>query len=133
VEVLVAFDRPRPEAVAPQVAFPLVPAVERLGIHAVEAVAAVGELVAQGFHDEVVVVRHKAEGVDEPIVALDDVREEAQKETAVVVAAKDRRPVDPTRADVERAVREDVPWQAACHAPTVRAVEASPSPDEAGL
>src|SRR5436309_2903665 len=114
-------------------AFPLVPAVERLGIDAVEAVAAVGELVAQGFDDEVVVVRHQAEGVNEPVVTLHHVCEEAQEEPAVVVAAKNRRPVDPTRADVEDAVGEDVARQGACHASTVRSVEASSYPDETCL
>src|SRR5437764_4383058 len=111
-------------------AFPLVPTVERLRIDAVEAVAAVGELVAQGFDDEVVVVCHQAEGVDEPVVALHHVCEEPQEEPAVVVAAENRGPVDPTRADVERAVWEDLSRQSACHASTVRSVEASSYPDE---
>src|SRR5436190_6825169 len=104
-------------------AFPLVPAVEPLGIDAVEAVAAVGELVAQGFDDEVVVVRHQAEGVNEPVVALHHVCEEPQEEPAVVVAAENRRPVDPTRADVERAVGEDLSRQSATHVVTVRATK----------
>src|SRR5207247_11425241 len=88
LELLVAFDRARPEAVSPQMALPLVPTVERLGIDAVEAVAAVGELVAQSVDDQVVVVRYQAEGVDEPSVALHHVCEEQEEEAAVVVAAE---------------------------------------------
>src|SRR5436190_10928669 len=114
-------------------ALPRVPAVERLGIDAVEAVAAIGELVAKGFDDEVVMVRHQAEGVDEPVVALHHVCEEPQEEATVVVTAKDRCSVDPTGADVEDAVGEDVARQVAGHASTVRAVEASSSPDETCL
>src|SRR5207248_969032 len=114
-------------------AFPPVPAVERLGIDGGEAVAAVGELVAQGFDDEVVVVRHQAEDVDEPVVALHHVCDEVKEVSAVVVGAENRRAVDPARADVEGAVGEHVARRTTCHAPTVRAVEAPPSPDETCL
>lgn len=83
-EVVLVFHDPGCEAVAEQMAPPLVAAVERLGVGAVEPLEAVREAPELGLDDQVVVVRHQAEGEHAPVVTLDLAREEAE-ETAVVV------------------------------------------------
>jgi hypothetical protein len=83
-------------------------AVELLGVDAVEAMHAVRELLAERLDDEVVVVRHQTESVDEPVVPARDGAEEAEKEAAVVVVEVDGRLRDAARDDVVNAVGEDV-------------------------
>jgi hypothetical protein len=69
--VAVVLYDPGGEALAEQMAPALVAAVEGLGVDAVEAAHAVGEAPELGLDDQVVVVRHQAEAVDAPVVALD--------------------------------------------------------------
>jgi hypothetical protein len=83
-EMVLVFHDPGCEAVAEEVAPPLVAAVKRLGVGAVEPLEAVREAPELGLDDQVVVVRHQAEGVHAPVVTLDLARQQA-KETAVVV------------------------------------------------
>jgi len=83
-EVVVVFHDPGGEAVAEEVAPPLVAAVERLGVRAVEPLKAVREAPELGLDHQVVVVRHQAECVHAPVVTIDLARQEAE-ETAVVV------------------------------------------------
>jgi hypothetical protein len=82
--VVGVFHDPGGEAVAEEVAPPLVAAVERLGVGAVEPLEAVREAPELSLDDQMVVVRHQAEGVHAPVVTLDLARQEAE-ETAVVV------------------------------------------------
>jgi len=81
--VVVVLDDPAGEALAEEVAPALVAAVERLRVDAVEAVHAVGEAPELGLDDQVVVVRHQAEGVDAPVVPLDGLSEQAEEEAVL--------------------------------------------------
>ena len=74
--MVIVFDNPGRETLAEEVAPALVAAVEGLRVDAVEAAHAVGETPELGFDDQVVVVRHQAEGVDPPVVPLDGLGEE---------------------------------------------------------
>jgi hypothetical protein len=82
--VVVVLHDPAGEALAEEVAPALVTAVEGLRIGAVEAVHAVGEAPQLGLDDEVVVVRHQAEGVDAPVVPLDGLSEQGEEEAVFV-------------------------------------------------
>ena len=64
LEVLVVAHLPEREAVSPEMAGARVLRVEVLGVEAVDAVQRARERVAGALDDEVVVVRHQAEGVD---------------------------------------------------------------------
>jgi hypothetical protein len=83
-EVVVVLDDPGGEARAEEVAPALVAAVEGLRVDAVEAAHAVGEAPELGLDDQVVVVRHQAEGVDAPVVALDGLGEQGEEEAVFV-------------------------------------------------
>src|SRR5947208_8599502 len=78
----------------------------------------IGELVSERLDDDVIVIRHQAEDVDKPVVPHNDVCEEREKETAVVVGSEDRRSLDAARSDMVGAVGEDVARKAA-HSDTV--------------
>src|SRR5205085_6398906 len=93
------------EALAEQVAPALVTAVERLRVDAVQALHSGGEVLELRLNDEVVVVRHQAEDVDSPVVAVDDGREQAQEEAALIVVQEDRRARYSPRCDVVDPVR----------------------------
>jgi len=82
--VVLVFDDPGREALAEEVTPAFVAAIERLRVDAVEAAHAVGEAPELGFHDQVVVVRHQAEGVDAPVVPLDGLRKEGEEEAVFV-------------------------------------------------
>jgi hypothetical protein len=69
--VFVVAHLPQSEAVAPEVAAARVLRVEGLCVDAVDAVECSREVVAQALDDEVVVVRHQAEGVDVQPKAVD--------------------------------------------------------------
>ena len=107
-EVAVAFDDPGGEAIAEEVSPAFVAAVERLGVGAVEALEAVGEAPELSLDDEVVVVRHQAEGVDAPVVPLHLAREDPQEEPVVVRVAEGGRARDASRGDVVDAVRREL-------------------------
>ena len=99
-EVVFVLDEPGREALAEQVAPALVAAVERLRVDAVQALHSGGEVLELRLDDEVVVVRHQAEDVDSPVVAVDDGREQAQEEAALIVVQEDRRARYSPRCDV---------------------------------
>jgi hypothetical protein len=103
--VVLVFDGERREAFAEQVAPALVAAVERLGVDAVQALHAGREPFEIGLDDQVVVVRHQAEGVDPPLVALDHLGEEAEEEAVLVVVLEDSVARHATRRDVVDAGR----------------------------
>jgi hypothetical protein len=132
-EMFFGFDECQPVAARKEISAPIVPFVERLTVEAVEPLQAPRQRRVRNANDEVVVIRHQAEDVDEPLVALHHVCEELREEAAVVVGAENRHSVDPARAHVKGAVGVDIARRAACHAFTVRSVEASPSPDETCL
>src|SRR4029077_14488696 len=83
----------------------------------VQSVEPVGKIVPESFDDQVVVVGHEAEHVDNPVVPFDYVREQAKEEPAVVVVAKDRCPIDSTCSDVVGPVGTDVAREAGHSAP----------------
>jgi hypothetical protein len=83
-EVALAAHDPGGVAFAEEMAAATVTAIERLGIDAVQSVHPVGETPELRADDQVVVVRHQAEGVAAPVVALDLVRQEGQEEAALV-------------------------------------------------
>jgi hypothetical protein len=113
-ELVLVFDRTAPEALAEEVAPAPVASVEALRVAAVELLEAGRELGDRGFDDEVVVVRHQAEGVQAPVVLGDDDSEEPEERAAVVIVAVDGDLPGPARGEVEEAVGEDVARQA-CH------------------
>jgi hypothetical protein len=98
--VLLALDHPRREAFAEEVAPAFVPPVERLGVDPVEPAHPFGEAPELGLEDEVVVVRHQAERVHAPVVALDLLREEAEEQAEVVRHPERRRAGHASRRDV---------------------------------
>jgi hypothetical protein len=98
--VVFVLDNPGREAFAEQVAPALVAAVERLRVNAVQALHSGGEVLELCLDDEVVVVRHQAEDVDSPVVAVDHGREQAQEEAALFVVQEDRRSRYSARCDV---------------------------------
>jgi hypothetical protein len=117
--VVLRLDHLRPEPSLEDVARLVVPVVERHRVDAVEVVHALRDVRVRRLHDQVVVGRHQAVGVDRPPAPAGDLAEESQKELAVVVAAVDRRPADAARDDVVDPVR-DARTAEAGHAPTVR-------------
>ena len=82
--MVLVFDNPGREALAEEVTPALVAAVEGLRVDAVEAAHAVGEAPELGFDDQVVVVRHQAEGVDPPVVSPDGLGKEGEEEAVLV-------------------------------------------------
>jgi hypothetical protein len=88
--------------------------VEPLRVATVQALEAGGQLRDRRFEDEVVVVRHQAEGMEAPVVATDDEAEEPEEEPAVVVVPVDRDPPGAARSHVEEPVLEDVARRS-CH------------------
>jgi hypothetical protein len=108
-ELVLVFDLSTPEALAEEVAPAAVASVERLRVAAVELLEPGRELRDGRFHDEVVVVRHQAEGVQAPVVLADDEAEEPEEEAAVLVVPVDLNPSGAAGGDVEHAVGEDVP------------------------
>ena len=80
------------------------PLVEGLGIAAVQLVQADRQEVDVGRDDQVVVVRHQAEGVAVPARAVDDLRKEREEEAAVVIVLRDRAARGAAGCDVEDAV-----------------------------
>jgi hypothetical protein len=80
--------------------------VEPLGIVAVQNLHPVGEIGPRCIDYEVVVVRHQAERLAGPVVALDDEREQAEEVPPVVVVVVDRHLRDPARSDVKEPVRQ---------------------------
>jgi hypothetical protein len=82
--------------------------VESLRVAAVEALESRRELGDGRLDDEVVVVRHQAEGVEPPVVLPHDEAEEAEEDATVVVIPVDRDPSGSAGGDVEVAVGEDV-------------------------
>jgi hypothetical protein len=103
--VVVVLDDPGREALAEEVPPALVASVVRLRVRAVQALEPVGEPPELGLDDQVVVVRHQAEGVDAPVVALDLAREEREEEAVVVAVAKGGRAGDAPGGDVVDAFR----------------------------
>jgi hypothetical protein len=98
--VIVVSHDPGGEALAEEVAPTLVAAVMALRVRAVEPLEPVGESPQRSLHDQVVVVRHQAERVDAPVVALDLSGEEGEEEAVVVAVAERRRASDASRGDV---------------------------------
>jgi hypothetical protein len=123
--MVLVFDDPRGEALAEEVAPAPVAPVVALSVRAVQALEPVGEPPELGRDDQVVVVRHQAEGVDAPVVALDLAREEGEEEAVVVSVAEGRRARDASRGDVVDAFGRKLAARAP-HASTLAPVPAGP-------
>ena len=102
--MFVPLDEPCAEAVAEQMPPAAVLVVERLGVDSVQALHAGGELLACRRDDQVVVVRHQAEHLAAPLVAVDARVEQTQEPEVVVIVEVDRAALDPTGGDVEGSV-----------------------------
>jgi hypothetical protein len=101
-----AADHPGGEARAEEMAGAAVTEVEALRVPAAEVLHAGGQLGLRRLDDNVVVVRHQAEDVDRPAVAVDRLRQQLEKDEAIAVVADDRSAVDAARGDVEDPVRQ---------------------------
>ena len=51
---------------------PIVPAVETLRVHAVHLAHADGEIGLGGFDQQMIMIRHQAVGMADPVIAADD-------------------------------------------------------------
>jgi hypothetical protein len=87
--VPVVSDHARAEAFAEQMALAPPAEVEALRVTATQVLDAGRELRLRRVDDDVVVVRHQAEHVDSPLVAVDRLREEREERAAVMVVADD--------------------------------------------
>jgi hypothetical protein len=88
--------------------------VEAESMDAVQALHAAPQLWDRRFDDQVVMGRHQAVRVDDPVEAGHAVREEAKEGDAVQVVAVDVAAVDTERRDVKNTVRELRP-ELPCH------------------
>jgi hypothetical protein len=117
--MLLVPDLPEREAVAPQMAAPVVLRVEVLRVDAVDAVERAGEPVAPAFNDEVVVVRHQAEGERaqlEPFHRPPQLRQEREPVFAVEVHVS---LLDAARRHVPDTVGREARAGESRHRPTV--------------
>ncbi len=62
---------------------PPVPAVDLLGVHPVELPHAGRKIAFGRFNDQMVVIGHLAPGVDRPVVALADLRQDVEPDLPV--------------------------------------------------
>ena len=100
-KVLVVLDRPRGEAGTEEVPGAAVADVEALCVPPAQELDAGAETGDGGLHNDVVVVRHQAEGVDAPAVAGHRLGQKAEEGAPVVVVRGDVHAVDAARCDVE--------------------------------
>jgi hypothetical protein len=84
--------------------------VRPAGIAAVEIAHSLRESRLGGMHDDVVVVRHQAPGVDEPAVPDRDPREHPRERDHQNVVRHHRASIVASRANVEEATRKVVAW-----------------------
>jgi hypothetical protein len=105
-EVFFSVDYVGGVAITEKVSSSPVAEVEALRIDAVQPVESRGEILAERREHEVVVIRHQAEGLGSPDVALHGVAQELEKAAAVPVVAEDRAAVDAPGRNVEVAVRQ---------------------------
>jgi hypothetical protein len=85
---------------------PFMPAVEMLGVKAVQGLHSPAQRRARRLHQEVVVVSHQAIRVEEPGLVSDDRGEEVQKMAAIRLVAEDRSAFVSTAGDVVQRSRE---------------------------
>jgi hypothetical protein len=104
--VILVLDDVGGEAVAEQVALAFSMAVEALGVDAVEPLHPVGETLAGGFEDQVVVRSQEAEGVAAPAVAVDRARQEFHEVATIDVVEEGVLFRDGVGRDVEEPVGE---------------------------
>ena len=69
-QVAVSFDQYRLEATLKHVTDATMPAIDILGVHAIELAHTGRQIGLGGFDDEVVMVGHLAPGMHRPVVAL---------------------------------------------------------------
>jgi hypothetical protein len=118
--VALGLDEAGLEPISEEVTPAFVPLVEPLGVDPVEPMNAARESDEGRCDDEVIVIRHQAEGVTPPLEALRRVREEADEEAVVVRVAKDFSARDAACRYVVRAVSQEFS-RAARHGSTVGA------------
>jgi hypothetical protein len=113
-EVVVAFDDPRRVAVSEEVACSSVAPVESESVDPVQPLHSRPQSLDGGLEDQVVVGRHQAEGVDDPVEAVDAIREQREEVQAVRVVAKDGATVDAACRHVKDTVRK-LAAEPSCH------------------
>jgi hypothetical protein len=79
----------------------LVALVEPESVDPVQSLHSGPQSVDRGLEDQMVVRRHQAERVDDPVEAIDAIGEERKEVQAVRVVAKDGATVDAARRDVK--------------------------------
>jgi len=104
--VLFAIDHVHRVTPAEEVPAAIVPFVERLCIAAVQASHPTRQIRLVGFHDQVVVSRHQAEGVAGPVVGRHDRAEQRQERLSIDVVQIDRAVVGTSAGDVIDAGRK---------------------------
>jgi hypothetical protein len=112
-------DRPAPESLAEHVPPTAVLTVEALCVPPVEQLQSFREVFARCVEDEVVVVRHQAEGVTCPLVLFAGMAQQPEEDSAVIVVPIDRHLCHASGGDVKDSIRPDVARDAS-HSLTVR-------------
>jgi len=106
---------PQREAVSPEVSAPSILGVEPLGVAPVHPVQRAREEVARALDDEVVVVRHQAEGVDVQPESVDGSPDLCEELSAVVAVEIDLSPLDAPRRRMPDAVLRECRSSEASH------------------
>src|SRR3954454_12407594 len=104
-----------------------VPAVEMLGVAAIQPLHPLRQVGVRDANDEVVVGRHEDEGMAGPVMPSDHVVDELEEVTAVNVIAKYRRASHSPRRDVIRAAG-DLEARGTRHTGQARAEVSTPRP-----
>jgi hypothetical protein len=112
--MLVTLNRPRPEPSLENVAARFVTLVEAASVATVQAMHPPRELLLRCFDDEVVVIRHQAEGMQDPAKALCDAQERRTKLGVISVASKDGGALRAASSHVKDAIRKHRARKA-CH------------------
>jgi hypothetical protein len=102
--VLLVSYLPEREAVSPKMTAAPVLLVECFGVVPVDTVEGAGECGAPALDDEVVVVRHQAEGDRLEVEPSDRGAQLGEKAASVLAVAEDALACDPARRDVPHAV-----------------------------
>ncbi len=96
-----AIDDSRGEAVGEEVAEADVSLIEQLRVAAVQSLDSRREPDARGMENEVIVRRHQAERLDDPVVTLDADADMCEEHPPVCIVPDDGAAVDPARHHME--------------------------------
>jgi hypothetical protein len=90
-----------------------VPAIETLRVAGIQVLHSSCEIRLRGADQKVVMGRHEAEAVTDPILSRDHIGEQIQKSAAVLVVAKERLARHSARGNVEGSawnLKPRLPW-----------------------